>query len=166
MPASTPTTPSQAAPETLYNSRILRLAAATAEQVRLASPQGTAVRVSPVCGSKVTADVNLDARGRVAEFGMEVRACALGQAASTLVGADIIGKDRVALSAARAELANWLAGRSETAPEWVGMEVFAPARPHRARHPSILLAFDAAVAALDAAVAASLPAVDAAGSAA
>lgn len=141
-----------AAPETLYNSRILRLAAATAEQARLAAPQGSAMRVSPVCGSKVTADVNLDCKGDVAEFGLEVRACALGQAASTLVVAEIAGKDRSALVAARAELADWLAGRSEAAPAWPGMEVFAPARPHRARHPSILLTFDAAIAAVDAAV--------------
>jgi NifU-like protein involved in Fe-S cluster formation len=151
MPATVPQSTSPAAPETLYNSRILRLAAATAEQARLTAPQGSAIRVSPVCGSKVTADVSLDALGRIAEFGLEVRACALGQAASTLVGARIIGKDRAALAEARAELAEWLAGRSETVPAWPGMDVFAPARPHRARHPSILLSFDAAIAAADAA---------------
>lgn len=137
--------------ETLYNTRILRLAASTASAVRLVAPQGSATKVSPVCGSKVTADIDLDTEGRIARHGQEVRACALGQAAATLVGSDIIGLDRGALITARAELADWLAGRSETPPAWPGFEVFAPARPHRARHPSILLALDAAIAAADAA---------------
>jgi NifU-like protein involved in Fe-S cluster formation len=137
--------------ETLYNTRILRLAAATASAARLDAPQGSATKVSPVCGSKVTADIDLDADGRIARHGQEVRACALGQAAATLVGAAIIGQDRDALVAARAELADWLAARRETPPAWPDFEVFAPARPYRARHPSILLAFDAAIAAADAA---------------
>ena len=131
--------------EALYNTLILRLAASTADAARLASPQGSAVKVSPVCGSKVTADIDLDDAGRIARHGQEVRACALGQAAAALVGADIIGKDAGQLATARAELTDWLAGRSETVPAWPGLEVFAPARPHRARHPSILLAFDAAI---------------------
>ncbi|PZN94718.1 MAG: iron-sulfur cluster assembly scaffold protein [Alphaproteobacteria bacterium] len=133
--------------ETLYNTRILRLAAETSAAARLSDPQGSATKVSPVCGSKVTADIDLDAAGRVARHGQEVRACALGQAAATLVGAGIIGKEAAELDRARAELADWLAGRSETPPAWPGMDVFAPARPHRARHPSILLALDAAIAA-------------------
>ena len=133
--------------EALYNTQILRLAASTADAVRLVSPQGSAVKVSPVCGSKVTADIDLDAAGRVVRHGQEVRACALGQAAAALVGAEIIGADLAGLVQARGELADWLAGRSEAVPAWPGLAVFAPARPHRARHPSILLAFDAAIAA-------------------
>ena len=133
--------------ETLYNARILRLAALTADLVRLDAPQGSATKVSPVCGSKVTADIDLDAAGRVARLGLEVRACALGQAAAALVSAHGIGHDGVSLIAARADLADWLAGRNDADPAWPGMDVFAPARPHRARHPSILLAFDAAIAA-------------------
>lgn len=137
--------------ETLYNTRILRLAAATAGAARLDGAQGSATKVSPVCGSKVTADIDLDSAGRVVRFGQEIRACALGQAAATLVDAEIIGKHPADLAAARAELADWLAARSETAPAWPGMDVFAPARPHRARHASILLSLDAAIAAAEAA---------------
>ena len=133
--------------ETLYNTQILRLAAATADAVRLEAPQGSAVKVSPICGSKVTADIDLDASGYVVRHGQEVRACALGQAAAALVAAHIIGRDSAGLNAARADLADWLAGRSDIVPQWPGMAVFAPARPHRARHPSILLALDAAIAA-------------------
>lgn len=111
------------------------------------------MKVSAVCGSKVTADIDLDDAGQIVRHGQEVRACALGQAAAALVGDGIIGTDAAALRAARAELADWLAGRSETVPAWPGMAVFAPARPHRARHASILLAFDAAIAAAQAAAA-------------
>ncbi len=143
--------------ETLYNTRILRLAAETANAARLDAPQASATKVSPVCGSKVTADIDLDAAGRIARHGQEVRACALGQAAATLVGADIIGKDASQIESARTALADWLAGRSDTPPGWPGFDVFAPARPHRARHPSILLAFDAAIAAARLAAAAPAP---------
>lgn len=137
--------------EALYNQEILRLAAATADARRLAHPMGSATKVSPVCGSKVTADVDLDDQGRIAAFGQEVRACALGQAASTLIGADILGKTPADLAATRATFAAWLAGTSETPPDWPGLTVFAPARAYRARHPSILLALDAAIAAAAAA---------------
>jgi NifU-like protein involved in Fe-S cluster formation len=136
--------------DALYNTRILRLAASTAELRRLAAPQGSAVKVSPVCGSKVTADVVMDG-DRFADVGLEVRACALGQASAALVDAAIRGRSVAEVAAARAALADWLAGRRETASDWPGMDVFAPARPHRARHPSILLAFDALLAAADAA---------------
>lgn len=137
--------------EALYNREILRLAAATAGAERLDQPQGSAAKVSPVCGSRIIADVDLDGAGRIARFGLEVRACALGQAAATLVSDAIIGRDASDLVTARAGLADWLAGRSEAEPAWPGMAVFAPARPHRARHPSILLTFDAAIAAAEAA---------------
>ena len=137
--------------DALYNTEILRLAASTASASRLAAPQGSAIKVSPVCGSKITADVDLDADGRIRRFGQDVRACALGQAAAALVAAHVVGQDGETLVTARTELADWLAARREAAPAWPGMAIFAPARPHRARHPSILLAFDATIAAVAAA---------------
>lgn len=137
--------------EALYNQDILRLAAATAKARRLASPMGSATKVSPICGSKVTADVDLDDQGRIAAFGQEVRACALGQAAATLIGADVLGRAPADLAAARAAFAAWLSGTTETPPDWPGLTVFTPARAYRARHPSILLALDAAIAAAEAA---------------
>jgi NifU-like protein involved in Fe-S cluster formation len=137
--------------DALYNTEILRLAASTAAAARLAAPHGSALKVSPVCGSKITADVELDDAGRICRFGQEVRACALGQASAALVAAHAIGSDAAALATARTELADWLATRSDIVPTWPGLAIFAPARPHRARHPSILLAFDATIAAIDAA---------------
>jgi NifU-like protein involved in Fe-S cluster formation len=137
--------------EPLYNQTILRLAAEGGLAERLAEADGSAVKVSPVCGSRVTADVRLGRTGQIIAHGQEVRACALGQAAATLVARHILGTDRAALQSARTALADWLSGTSEEAPQWPGLDVFAPARPHRARHASILLAFDAAIAAAEAA---------------
>jgi NifU-like protein involved in Fe-S cluster formation len=128
----------------LYNMEILRLAASVADRPRLDTPQATVERRSPTCGSRVTVDVVLDGEGRVSAFGQEVRACALGQASAVLMGQHIVGRDAVALENARDYLRDYLAGERDDPGEWPGLEVFAPARSHRARHPSILLAFDAA----------------------
>ncbi len=132
--------------EPLYNTRILRLAA-TPPQPRLDAPHASVVRVSPVCGSRVTVDLDVDEFGRVARFGQEVRACALGQAAAALLGESVLGRSGDELAAARDGLSAYLKGTSETPGDWPGLDVFAPARPYKARHPSILLAFDAAAAA-------------------
>ena len=136
--------------EPLYNTAILRLAAAPAAP-RLADPQASSVKVSPVCGSRVTVDVGLDDAGRVARYGAEVRACALGQAAAALVGAHVVGRTRGEIAAARTALGAYLAGSAATPGDWPGLDIFAPARPYKARHPSILLGFDAALAAVDSA---------------
>lgn len=127
----------------LYNTEILRLAATITYQDRLADPMGTSEKRSPICGSRVTVDVDLDADGRVGAVGMLVRACALGQASSSLLSADVIGKTPEELAAARDALAGWLAGEGPV-PDWPGLHLFVPALPHSARHASIRLAFEAA----------------------
>lgn len=136
----------------LYNTEILRLAATIPFADRLDAPMASVEKRSPVCGSRVTVDVNVDDDGRVTEIGMMVRACALGQASSSLMAAHAIGKTAADFAATQAALADWLAGGKE-APDWPGLDIFAPARPHSARHASIRLAFEAAAEA--AAIAAS-----------
>lgn len=128
----------------LYTTEILRLAASTGSCARLANPTGTSEKRSPICGSRVAVDVLLDGQGRVAAIGQEVRACALGQAAAALMERSAFGKSAIELAAARDDLRNWLSGRSEKPPNWPGLNIFEPARAHSARHPAILLAFDAA----------------------
>ena len=139
--------------EALYNTAILRLAASPAPP-RLGDPQASVVRVSPVCGSRVTVDLDVDDGGRVARFGSEVRACALGQASAALLASHIVGRSGAEIAAARDGLAAFLKGDADTPGEWPGLDIFAPARPHRARHASILLGFDAAAAAVSEAEAA------------
>jgi len=125
----------------LYNQQILRLAATT-PATRLAAPMASVEKRSPICGSRVTVDVDVDGEGRVAAIGMLVRACALGQASATLMAADVVGKSVADLAAARDALTAWLAGDGAM-PDWPGLDIFAPALPHSARHASIRLAFEA-----------------------
>lgn len=127
----------------LYNRDILRLAASIPHQRRLERPQASVEKRSPTCGSRVAIDVVLDEQGRVAELGQEVKACALGQASASLMGAHALGRSRQELTSARDALAAFLDGRRKDPGDWPGLEILRPAVPYKARHPSILLAFDA-----------------------
>lgn len=131
-------------PSALYSRDILRLAASIPHQGRLDAPQGSAERSSPVCGSRVTTDLVLDGEGRIAALGQEVKACALGQASAALFGAHAFGADAFEIAAARDALAAYLRGEREDTGDWPGLSLFAEARPFAARHPSILLPFEAA----------------------
>jgi NifU-like protein involved in Fe-S cluster formation len=135
----------------LYNARILRLAASIPFADRLAAPQATARRTSQVCGSRVTADVELGPDLRVVAYGQEVRACALGQAAAAILGQSVIGATADTLAQAHGLLKDWLKGDgalpAELAAQFPELQLFEPARAHPARHPSILLAFEASAAA-------------------
>lgn len=128
---------------TLYNRDILRLAASIPHRHRLERPQASVEKRSPVCGSRVVVDVVLDDEGRVAALGQEVKACALGQASASLMGANAIGRDGDELGRARDALAAFLAGGRDDPGDWPGLDVFREARAFAARHPSILLAFEA-----------------------
>jgi NifU-like protein involved in Fe-S cluster formation len=128
----------------LYNTQILRLAATIPFHERLEAPMASVEMRSPVCGSRVTVDIDLDGEGRVAAVGMLVRACALGQASASLMGAHVVGRTPEELAEARDALAAWLAGERDVVPDWPGFELLVPALPHRGRHASIRLAFEAA----------------------
>lgn len=133
--------------DTLYSAAILRLKLAGEAATRLPAADGSATRVSPVCGSKIVADVALDTHGRIAQIGLDAsRACTLGQASAAVLAGVAPGADAASLAAIRTGLAEFLATRADDAPD--GWQMFAPARAHRARHPSILLPLDAALAAL------------------
>jgi NifU-like protein involved in Fe-S cluster formation len=129
---------------TLYSRDILRLAASIPHQQRLPAAASSVEKSSPVCGSRVLVEVNMNGEGKVAELGQEVRACALGQASAALMGAHAIGRTPDELAAARDALAAFLAGRRDDPGDWPGLAVFGDARRFTARHPSILLAFEAA----------------------
>ena len=135
----------------LYSQRILALAADIAHHGRLDDPQATVRKRAPLCGSMVTVDLDM-ADGRVARFAQDVKACALGQAAASLMGADIIGRTRAELALARDQLRAMLTqdGDPPGAP-FQGYEVLTPARAYRNRHASILLSLEATVEAAEAA---------------
>ncbi|MDF1854125.1 iron-sulfur cluster assembly scaffold protein [Pseudooceanicola sp.] len=133
----------------LYSSRILALAADIPRQDRLQAPDATVKRRAPLCGSTVTVDIRV-ADGKVVDYGQEVRACALGQAAASIVGGVIVGCSTAEVVAARDALKAMLKDGAPTpAAPFDGLEVLRPAREYKNRHASILLSLEAAVEALD-----------------
>ena len=132
----------------LYSQRILALAAAIPLTQRLEHPDATVKRRSPLCGSTVTVDVALK-DGRIAAFGQDVKACALGQASAAVVGAHILGRTRAEVEGARDALRAMLKdGGPVPAAPFDGFEVLLPARDYKNRHASILLALEATAEAM------------------
>ena len=139
----------------LYSQRILALAAEIPLSGRLKEPQVSAKRRSPLCGSTVTVDLTLGSDGRITDFRQDVKACALGQASAAVLGRNVIGADRQQIATTRDALAGMLkAGGPVPGAPFAELEVLEPARDYRNRHASILLAWDATLAALDEALAA------------
>jgi len=135
----------------LYSKRILALAADIPHAGRADRAQATARKRSPLCGSTVTVDLSLD-DGRVSEFGQEVKACALGQASASVLGAQVIGLTKDEIAKAREELHAMLkSGGDVPAAPFDGYEALLPAKDYKNRHASILLSLDATLAAIEAA---------------
>jgi len=133
----------------LYSARILELAADIPHHGRLAAPDASVKRRAPLCGSTVTVDITC-AAGRITDYAAEVRACALGQAAASVVGAGIIGCDLAQVRAARDALREMLKSNGPTPPApFEGLEVLRPARDYKNRHASILLTLEATLEAME-----------------
>lgn len=131
----------------LYSRRLLALAADIPHLGRLPDPSGTATRRSPQCGSTVTVDVAVR-DGRVDGFAQEVRACALGQASAAILGGAILGCTPDQLAQGREQLHAMLtAGGPVPAAPFAEAESLLPARDFPNRHASIMLAWEAALAA-------------------
>ena len=132
----------------IYNRRVLELAADIPRQGRLAAPQASARAHSKLCGSTVTVDLSLN-DGKVSDFAHDVRACALGQASSSLMARHIIGATPEELKDLRETMIAMLkAGGPPPKGKWAEFAVLEPVREYKARHASTLLTFDAVVDAL------------------
>jgi len=127
----------------LYSSRILALATDIPHLERLDTPDATVKKRAPLCGSTVTVELRIT-DGKISEFGQDVKACALGQASASVVGAAVIGRTRHQIETARNQLKLMLTaeGPIPDAP-FDGLEVLIPARAFKNRHASILLALEA-----------------------
>ncbi len=133
----------------LYSGRILALAAGIPLTERLDSPDATARKRSPLCGSTVTVDLVLR-DGVIAEYGQDVKACALGQAAASIVGTNVIGRSLEEIRRARNELRAMLTDNGPIpSPPFDELEVLLPARDYKNRHASILLVLEATLAAFE-----------------
>ena len=138
----------------LYSQRILALAANIAHTERLIDPDATIKKRAPLCGSNVTVDLKIS-DGHVVYFGHDVKAFALGQAAASVVGANIIGCTLPQIQAARDALNAMLkADGPPPAAPFSDLETLLPARNYKNRHASILLDLDASVEAFETAQAA------------
>ncbi|MEJ0023907.1 MAG: iron-sulfur cluster assembly scaffold protein [Alphaproteobacteria bacterium] len=141
----------------LYHSRVLELAADISHVGRLAQPMGSSTKVSRVCGSVVTVDLNLK-DGRISDLGMAVEACALGQAAAAVLAAHAIGASVEEVTAARDGLKAMIKdGASPPEGRFWELRHLEGVRDYPPRHASTMLAFEAAVAAIEQAQAALAP---------
>ena len=132
----------------LYSGRILELASDIPLSDRLSRPDATIKKRSPLCGSSITVDVELEG-GQISAFGQDVKACALGQASASIFAAQVIGQNAEAIEKARTELRAMLkeGGPAPSTP-FDGYEVLIPARDFKNRHDSIMLVMDAALEAV------------------
>jgi NifU-like protein involved in Fe-S cluster formation len=133
----------------IYNSRILELAGNIPRIGRLPAPDATARAHSRLCGSTVTIDLKMDG-DMVSDFAHEVKACALGQASSSIMARHVVGAKAGELRAVREQMLKML---KENGPPPTGrfeeLKFLEPVRDYKARHASTMLTFDAVVDALD-----------------
>jgi len=132
----------------VYNKRILELAGDIPRIGRLAHPGASATAHSKLCGSTVTVDLTMK-DGKVADFAHEVRACALGQASSSVMARHVVGSTPDELRKLREDMRKML---KENGPppngKWEDLKVLEPVRNYQARHASTMLTFDAVVDAI------------------
>jgi NifU-like protein involved in Fe-S cluster formation len=133
----------------VYNKRIIELAGNIPRLGRLPEAQASATAHSKLCGSTVTVDLKMEG-DEVSDFAHEVKACALGQASSSIMARHVIGAKADELRNLRETVRKML--KENGAPpegKWADIAVLEPVRDYKARHASTLLTFDAVVDAVN-----------------
>lgn len=133
----------------VYNARILDFAGNIPRIGLLEDADAEASAHSKLCGSKVKVWLKLDG-DTVSDFAHDVKACALGQASSSIMARNIIGATATELRAASDQMRKMLK-ENGPAPEgrFADLKFLEPVRDYRARHASTLLTFDAVIDCLD-----------------
>jgi NifU-like protein involved in Fe-S cluster formation len=132
----------------IYNRRIIELAGNIPRLGRLADPDASATAHSKLCGSTVKVDLKMDG-DVVTDFGHDVKACALGQASSSIMARHVVGSNAGELRALRETVRRML--KENGAPpdgKWSDIALLEPVRDYKARHASTMLTFDAVVDAI------------------
>jgi NifU-like protein involved in Fe-S cluster formation len=134
----------------VYNSKILELAGNIPRLGRLPDPDASATAHSKLCGSTVTVDLKMD-DDTVTDFAHDVKACALGQASSSIMARHVVGAKAGELRALRDTVRRMLKenGAPPADGAWADIAVLEPVRDFKARHASTMLTFDAVVSAID-----------------
>lgn len=133
----------------VYNAKILEFAGNIPRIGRLEHPDASARAHSKLCGSTVTVDIRMDG-DRITDFAHDVKACALGQASSSVMARNVIGATADELRAVREAMRRMLK-ENGPAPEgrFADLKYLEPVRDYKARHASTMLTFDAVVDAID-----------------
>jgi NifU-like protein involved in Fe-S cluster formation len=134
----------------VYNRRIIELAGNIPRLGRLAQPDASATAHSKLCGSTVTVDLKMEG-DQVTDFAHEVKACALGQASSSIMARNIVGANAGELRSLREAVRQMLKenGTPPAEGKWADIAVLEPVRDYKARHASTMLTFDAVVDAIE-----------------
>ncbi|MFT3723838.1 MAG: iron-sulfur cluster assembly scaffold protein [Hyphomonadaceae bacterium] len=133
----------------LYHNRVLELAADIPHVGALADAEGSSLKVSRVCGSTVQVDLKLDSEGRIAAIAVDPKACALGQAATSILARHAIGRSLAEMEAARDALKAMLKeGAEPPQGEFWELRHLQAVREYPPRHISTMLAFEAVVEAM------------------
>jgi len=134
----------------IYNKRIIELAGNIPRLGRLPGPDASATAHSKLCGSTVKVDLKMDGPV-VSDFAHDVKACALGQASSSIMARHIVGANARELRQLREDVRRMLKenGPPPAAGRWADVALLEPVRDYKARHASTLLTFDAVVCAID-----------------
>lgn len=133
----------------VYNAKILTFAGNIGRIGRLADPDASATAHSKLCGSTVTIDLKMS-DGVVTDFAHEVKACALGQASSSIMAAHVVGASAEELREVR-EIMRKMLKENGAPPEgrFADLKYLEPVRDYKARHASTMLTFDAVVDAIE-----------------
>ena len=133
----------------VYNAKILGFAGNIERLGRLSDPDASATAHSKLCGSTVTIDLRMDG-DEVVDFAHEVKACALGQASSSIMARHVVGARADELRSVREAMRRMLK-ENGTPPEgrFADLRYLEPVRDYKARHASTMLTFDAVVDAID-----------------
>ena len=134
----------------VYNRRIIELAGNIPRLGRLESPDASATAHSKLCGSTVTIDLKMDG-DTVTDFAHDVKACALGQASSSIMARNVVGAKADELRSLRESVRKMLKenGTPPADGKWADIAVLEPVRDYKARHASTMLTFDAVVDAIN-----------------
>jgi NifU-like protein involved in Fe-S cluster formation len=133
----------------VYNAKILEYAGNIPRIGRLADPDATATAHSKLCGSTVKVELKM-ADGVVTDFAHDVKACALGQASSSIMARHVVGANAAELRKARSEMLAMLKENGEPPKgRFEELKFLEPVRDYKARHASTMLTFDAVVECID-----------------
>ncbi len=136
------------APEDIYSTKILEVVASMPQSEAFEGADGSATKNSKLCGSKIHVDLNVSGE-KITRYGQTVEACLLGQAAASVMAQNAVGLTKSDIEAIRDKM---LAMLKEEGPApkgiWADLEVLYPVKDYKPRHTSMMLVFEATLAAM------------------